>query len=99
MSEDIFIHPPAVVEEGCVIGNGTKIWHFSHIMCGGRLGERCNRGQNVVISPDVVLYNNCKVHNNVSLYTIVTCDDDVFLGPSFVFTNVINPSSTISRKN
>lgn len=99
MSEDIFIHPTAVVDEGCVIGNGTKIWHFSHIMCGARIGERCNIGQNVVISPDVVLGNNCKVQNNVSLYTGVTCDDDVFLGPSCVFTNVINPRSAVSRKN
>ena len=99
MSEDIFIHPTAVVDEGSLIGNGTKIWHFSHIMCGARIGERCNIGQNVVISPDVVLGNNCKVQNNVSLYTGVTCGDDVFLGPSCVFTNVINPRSAVSRKN
>ena len=99
MSEDIFIHPTAVVDEGSLIGNGTKIWHFSHIMCGARIGERCNIGQNVVISPYVVLGNNCKVQNNVSLYTGVTCGDDVFLGPSCVFTNVINPRSAVSRKN
>ena len=99
MASDFFIHPTAVADEGSVIGDGTKIWHFSHIMSGCRIGESCNIGQNVVISPDVVLGNNCKVQNNVSLYTGVVCGDDVFLGPSCVFTNVINPRSAVSRKS
>jgi UDP-2-acetamido-3-amino-2,3-dideoxy-glucuronate N-acetyltransferase len=94
-----FAHPTAVIDEGCVIGDGTKIWHFSHIMPNCRLGKNCNIGQNVVISPEVVLGNNVKVQNNVSIYTGVTCDDDVFLGPSMVFTNVINPRSAVNRKN
>jgi len=94
-----FAHPTAVIDEGCRIGNGTKIWHFSHIMTGCIIGESCNLGQNVVISPGVVLGKNVKVQNNVSIYTGVTCDDDVFLGPSMVFTNVINPRSAVSRKN
>lgn len=94
-----FAHETAVVDEGCTIGAGTKIWHFSHIMTGSVLGEKCNIGQNVVISPDVVLGRNCKVQNNVSVYTGVTCGDDVFLGPSCVFTNVINPRSAVNRKN
>ena len=94
-----FAHETAVIDEGCTIGAGTKIWHFSHIMTGCVLGENCNIGQNVVISPDVVLGRNCKVQNNVSVYTGVTCGDDVFLGPSCVFTNVINPRSAVNRKN
>lgn len=96
---EYYVHPSAIVDEGCEIGNGTKIWHFSHIMTGAKLGERCNIGQNVVVSPEVVLGNNVKVQNNVSLYTGVTCDDDVFLGPSCVFTNVTNPRSAVNRKN
>jgi UDP-2-acetamido-3-amino-2,3-dideoxy-glucuronate N-acetyltransferase len=94
-----FAHDTAVIDEGCKIGSGTKIWHFSHIMPNCTLGENCNIGQNVVISPDVVLGNNVKVQNNVSIYTGVTCDDDVFLGPSMVFTNVINPRSAVNRKS
>ena len=88
----------AVVDAGCAIGEGTRIWHFSHIMQGSRIGERCNIGQNVVVSPGVVLGNGVKVQNNVSIYTGVICEDDVFLGPSCVFTNVINPRSAIVRK-
>ena len=99
MEEKYFAHPTAVIDEGCTIGEGTKIWHFSHIMTGSVIGECCNIGQNVVISPDVVLGRNCKVQNNVSVYTGVTCDDDVFLGPSMVFTNVINPRSAVCRKD
>lgn len=94
-----FSHETAVIDEGCKIGSGTKIWHFSHIMPNAVLGEHCNIGQNVVISPMVVLGNNVKVQNNVSIYEGVTCDDDVFLGPSMVFTNVINPRSAVNRKN
>lgn len=96
---EYFVHETAVIDEGCTIGAGTKIWHFSHIMPNCVLGERCNIGQNVVISPNVVLGNNVKVQNNVSLYTGVECEDDVFLGPSMVFTNVINPRSAVNRKN
>ena len=96
---EYFAHETAVVDDGCVIGTGTKIWHFTHIMAGCRIGEKCNIGQNVVISPDVVLGNNVKIQNNVSVYTGVTCDDDVFLGPSCVFTNVINPRSAVNRKS
>ena len=96
---DFFAHETAVIDEGCQIGNGTKIWHFSHLMTGCILGEKCNIGQNVVISPKVVLGQNVKVQNNVSIYEGVTCDDDVFLGPSMVFTNVINPRSAVNRKN
>lgn len=92
------VHPTAVVDEGCVIGNGTKVWHFSHLMTKAVLGENCNIGQNVVISPDVILGNNVKVQNNVSIYTGVICEDDVFLGPSCVFTNVINPRSAVNRR-
>jgi UDP-2-acetamido-3-amino-2,3-dideoxy-glucuronate N-acetyltransferase len=92
-------HPTAIIDEGAKIGNGTKIWHFSHIMSGAVIGENCNIGQNVVISPGVSLGNNIKVQNNVSVYTGVTCEDDVFLGPSCVFTNVLNPRSFISRKD
>ena len=95
---NFYAHPSAIVDEGCNIGEGTKIWHFAHIMSGCTLGERCNIGQNVVISPDVILGKNVKVQNNVSLYTGVTCDDDVFLGPSCVFTNVTNPRSAVNRK-
>lgn len=94
-----FVHETAVVDEGCEIGAGTKIWHFSHLMSGCRLGEKCNVGQNVVISPEVVLGNNVKVQNNVSIYTGVICEDDVFLGPSMVFTNIINPRSAIIRRD
>lgn len=97
--EKYFAHETALVDEGSIIGDGTKIWHFSHLMKGCRVGENCNIGQNVVISPDVILGKNVKVQNNVSIYTGVTCDDDVFLGPSMVFTNVINPRSAINRKN
>lgn len=94
-----YSHPTAVVDEGCQIGEGTKIWHFSHIMPDCEIGERCNIGQNVVISPGVKLGNNVKIQNNVSVYTGVICEDDVFLGPSMVFTNVINPRSAVVRKN
>ena len=93
-----FAHESAIVDDGCTIGEGTKIWHFSHIMSNCVLGENCNIGQNVVVSPDVILGNNVKVQNNVSLYTGVVCEDDVFLGPSMVFTNVINPRSGVNRR-
>lgn len=96
---DFFAHETAIIDEGCQIGRGTKIWHFSHIMQNCKIGEGCNIGQNVVVSPDVVLGKNVKIQNNVSVYTGVTCDDDVFLGPSMVFTNVINPRSAINRKS
>lgn len=94
-----FAHESAFVDEGAVIGEGTRIWHFSHLMNGCRLGENCNIGQNVVVSPKVVLGNNVRVQNNVSIYEGVICEDDVFLGPSMVFTNVINPRSAVSRKH
>ena len=94
-----FAHSSAVIDEGCNIGNGTRIWHFSHIMPGCIIGDGCNIGQNVVVSPDVVLGKNVKIQNNVSIYTGVVCEDDVFLGPSMVFTNVINPRSAVNRKN
>ena len=94
-----FAHGTAVIDEGCSIGDGTKIWHFSHVMSNCVIGKNCNLGQNVVISPEVVIGNNVKVQNNVSIYTGVICEDDVFLGPSMVFTNVINPRSAIARKN
>lgn len=94
-----FAHPTAVVDEGCEIGEGTKIWHFSHLMTGCRLGANCNLGQNVVVSPGVVLGRNVKIQNNVSIYTGVECGDDVFLGPSMVFTNVINPRSAVNRRS
>jgi UDP-2-acetamido-3-amino-2,3-dideoxy-glucuronate N-acetyltransferase len=97
-STSYYAHPTAVIDEGCTIGAGTKIWHFSHIMPNCVIGEKCNIGQNVVISPEVVLGRNVKIQNNVSIYTGVTCDDDVFLGPSCVFTNVINPRSAVNRK-
>lgn len=96
--KDYFAHETAIIDEGCNIGKGTKIWHFSHIMPNCTIGENCNIGQNVVISPEVVLGNNVKVQNNVSIYTGVTCDDDVFLGPSMVFTNVTNPRSAVNRR-
>ena len=92
-------HGTAVIDDGCSIGEGTRIWHFSHLMTGCMVGRNCNIGQNVVISPDVVLGDGVKVQNNVSIYTGVTCEDDVFLGPSCVFTNVINPRSALSRKH
>ncbi|MBO7146094.1 MAG: N-acetyltransferase [Salinivirgaceae bacterium] len=94
-----YAHESAIIDDGCTIGCGTKIWHFSHIMSGCTIGRDCNIGQNVVVSPQVVLGNNVKVQNNVSVYTGVTCEDDVFLGPSAVFTNVINPRSAIARKD
>lgn len=98
-TKEFYVHPTAVLDEGCEIGKGTKIWHFSHIMPHCKIGENCNIGQNVVISPEVVLGKNVKVQNNVSIYTGVTCEDDVFLGPSMVFTNVTNPRSAVNRKN
>ncbi len=93
-----FSHETAIIDEGCSIGNGTKIWHFSHIMPNCTIGENCNIGQNVVISPEVILGSNVKVQNNVSIYTGVVCEDDVFLGPSMVFTNVTNPRSAVNRR-
>jgi UDP-2-acetamido-3-amino-2,3-dideoxy-glucuronate N-acetyltransferase len=98
MNSNYYAHETAVVDEGCAIGQGVKIWHFSHIMTGCTIGEGCNIGQNVVISPEVVLGKNVKIQNNVSIYTGVTCDDDVFLGPSCVFTNVVNPRSGVNRR-
>ncbi|HEX7410668.1 MAG TPA: DapH/DapD/GlmU-related protein [Bacteroidales bacterium] len=98
MEQDYFAHETAVIDEGSFIGKGTHIWHFSHVMAGCRIGKNCNLGQNVVVSPDVVLGNNVKVQNNVSIYTGVICEDDVFLGPSMVFTNVTNPRSAINRR-
>ncbi|MBP6755229.1 MAG: N-acetyltransferase [Bacteroidia bacterium] len=97
--DNFYAHETALVDEGCTIGTGTKIWHFSHIMSNCTLGEKCNIGQNVVVSSGVILGNNVKVQNNVSIYTGVSCDDDVFLGPSMVFTNVINPRSAINRRD
>jgi UDP-2-acetamido-3-amino-2,3-dideoxy-glucuronate N-acetyltransferase len=94
-----FAHESAIIDEGCIIGEGVKIWHFSHIMPNCTIGDKCNIGQNVVISTDVVLGKNVKIQNNVSIYTGVVCEDDVFLGPSMVFTNVINPRSAVNRKN
>lgn len=99
MREQFFVHDSAIVDEGAEIGAGTKIWHFSHIMSGCKIGERCNIGQNVVVSPGVTLGKNVKVQNNVSIYEGVICDDDVFLGPSMVFTNVINPRSAVNRRD
>ena len=95
---DYFAHETAVIDEGSTIGKDTKIWHFSHVMPNATIGEKCNLGQNVVVSPDVILGKNVKVQNNVSIYTGVICEDDVFLGPSMVFTNVINPRSAVNRK-
>lgn len=99
MGKKYFAHPTAVIDEGCEIGEGTKIWHFSHIMPHSKIGKNCNIGQNVVVSPYVILGNNVKVQNNVSIYTGVICEDDVFLGPSCVFTNVINPRSAVNRRD
>jgi UDP-2-acetamido-3-amino-2,3-dideoxy-glucuronate N-acetyltransferase len=99
MDKEYFAHETAVIDEGCLIGKGTKIWHFSHIMTGSEIGENCNIGQNVVVSPGVKLGKNIKVQNNVSIYSGVICDDDVFLGPSMVFTNIINPRSAIVRRD
>lgn len=93
-----FSHESAIIDKDCHIGNGTKIWHFSHIMTGATIGKECNIGQNVVVSPGVILGDRCKVQNNVSIYTGVTCEEEVFLGPSMVFTNIINPRSAIVRK-
>ena len=93
-----FAHETAIVDAGCIIGNGTKIWHFSHIMPDCTIGENCNIGQNVVVSPGVILGKNVKIQNNVSIYSGVECEDDVFLGPSMVFTNVINPRSAVNRR-
>lgn len=97
--DSFYAHPTAIIDEGCSIGNGTKIWHFAHVMPNCTIGENCNLGQNVVVSPQVVLGRNVKVQNNVSIYTGVICDDDVFLGPSMVFTNVINPRSAVNRRD
>ena len=99
MGKEYFAHETAVIDDGCSIGKGTKIWHFTHIMSGSIIGENCNLGQNVVVSPQVKLGKNAKVQNNVSIYTGVICEDDVFLGPSMVFTNVINPRSAVIRKD
>ena len=98
MDKEFYAHETAVIDENCLIGKGTKIWHFSHIMPNCILGENCNIGQNVVVSPGVVLGDNVKVQNNVSIYTGVVCEDDVFLGPSMVFTNIVNPRSAVVRK-
>ena len=94
-----YVHPSSIIDDNCQIGEGTKIWHFSHVMSGAVIGNNCNLGQNVVVSPKVVLGNNVRVQNNVSIYEGVICEDDVFLGPSMVLTNVINPRSAVSRKN
>ena len=99
MEINYFAHETAVIDEDCIIGKGVKIWHFSHIMTDCRIGDKCNIGQNVVVSPQVILGKNVKVQNNVSIYTGVICEDDVFLGPSMVFTNVINPRSAVNRKS
>jgi UDP-2-acetamido-3-amino-2,3-dideoxy-glucuronate N-acetyltransferase len=99
MEKEYFVHPSAIIDEGCEIGKGVKIWHFSHIMKNCRIGENCNIGQNVVVSPEVILGKNVKVQNNVSLYTGVICEDDVFLGPSMVFTNIVNPRSAVIRRD
>ena len=96
--KNYFVHESSYVDDGCEIGSGTKIWHFSHIMINSKIGEHCNIGQNVVVSANVVLGNNVKVQNNVSIYTGVICEDDVFLGPSMVFTNVTNPRSAVNRR-
>lgn len=98
MDADYFAHPTAVIDEGCIIGEGTRIWHFTHVMPNCRIGKECNLGQNVVVSPEVILGDQVKVQNNVSIYTGVICEDDVFLGPSMVFTNVINPRSAVNRR-
>ena len=98
-NKNYFVHESSYVDEPCEIGKGTKIWHFSHIMQKSKIGKKCNIGQNVVVSPDVILGNNVKIQNNVSVYTGVICEDDVFLGPSMVFTNVVNPRSHVIRKD
>lgn len=98
MIKEYFAHETALIDEGCEIGKGSKIWHFSHVMGDSKMGENCNLGQNVVVSPGVVLGNNVKVQNNVSIYTGVICEDNVFLGPSMVFTNITNPRSAVVRK-
>lgn len=97
--KNYFSHETAVIDDGCTIGKGTRIWHFTHVMSPCRIGENCNLGQNVVVSPEVILGNNVKVQNNVSIYTGVICEDDVFLGPSMVFTNIVNPRSAVVRKD
>lgn len=97
-TSNYFAHETSVIDEGCIIGNGVRIWHFSHIMEGCTIGDECNIGQNVVVSPGVVLGRNVKIQNNVSIYTGVICEDDVFLGPSMVFTNVVNPRSAVNRR-
>ena len=99
MEKEYYAHETAVIDDGCKIGKGTKIWHFSHVMKDSEIGENCNIGQNVVVSPGVKLGKNVKVQNNISIYTGVVCEDDVFLGPSMVFTNIINPRSAIIRKD
>ena len=99
ISADFFAHESCYIDEGCEIGEGTKIWHFSHVMTGARIGRHCNIGQNIVISPDVVIGDNVKIQNNVSVYTGVILEDDVFCGPSMVFTNVVNPRSHVPRKS
>jgi UDP-2-acetamido-3-amino-2,3-dideoxy-glucuronate N-acetyltransferase len=99
MEKNYFSHESAIIDAGCKIGKGTKIWHFTHIMTGCEIGENCNIGQNVVVSPKVILGNNVKIQNNVSIYTGVICEDDVFLGPSMVFTNITNPRSAVIRKD
>src|SRR3989475_1663309 len=96
---DYFVHESCYIDEGCEIGEGTRIWHFTHVMSGARIGRGCNIGQNVVISPSVVIGNNVKIQNNVSVYDGVTLEDDVFCGPSMVFTNVVNPRSAVVRKS
>jgi len=99
MEKEYYAHETAVIDEGCQIGKGTKIWHFSHIVTACGIGDNCNIGQNVVVSPEVILGKNVKIQNNVSIYTGVVCEDDVFLGPSMVFTNIINPRSAVNRKS
>jgi UDP-2-acetamido-3-amino-2,3-dideoxy-glucuronate N-acetyltransferase len=99
MTNNTFIHPTAIVDEGCQLGTGVRIWHFSHLMPGAVIGDECSLGQNVFVANGVVLGRNVKVQNNVSIYEGVTCEDDVFLGPSMIFTNVSNPRSAVSRKN
>lgn len=99
MEKEYFAHETAVIDDGCIIGKGTKVWHFSHVMGGAEIGDDCNIGQNVVVSPGVRLGRNVKVQNNVSIYTGVVCEDDVFLGPSMVFTNVVNPRSAVIRRH
>jgi UDP-2-acetamido-3-amino-2,3-dideoxy-glucuronate N-acetyltransferase len=99
MQQDYFCHATSIIDEGCAIGKGTRIWHFCHLMSGCRIGEDCSLGQNVFVGSNVILGNNVKVQNNVSIYEGVICEDDVFLGPSMVFTNVINPRSAITRKS